>query len=154
MNKEERKAYQKEYYLKHKDEIKQRYDAYYQEHKQEISKYNKQYRDKHKDKIRATSKKYWSTRKDKKKAYDRSRRLRIGFDMSIDEYNILLQKQNGVCAICKSYPKSKPLHVDHNHKTGKIRRLLCFSCNSIIGLAKEDINILTRMIEYLREFQD
>jgi len=60
----------------------------------------------------------------------------------------LFIKQGGVCAICKSPP---PLTVDHCHKTGRIRGLLCGSCNRGIGLLKDNIDILLQAARYLKQ---
>ena len=50
------------------------------------------------------------------------------------EYTSLLQKQHGVCKICKTKRIfTKRLAIDHNHKTGKIRGILCFWCNTKLG---------------------
>ena len=46
-----------------------------------------------------------------------------------DEYARLLEAQGGGCAICGAKPKTRRLHVDHDHKTGKVRGLLCHRCN-------------------------
>lgn len=46
-----------------------------------------------------------------------------------EEYAALLAAQDGHCAMCPSEPKTRRLHVDHNHRTGKVRGLLCFRCN-------------------------
>ena len=45
------------------------------------------------------------------------------------EYDALLAAQGGGCAICGNPPKTRRLHVDHDHKTGKVRGLLCHRCN-------------------------
>lgn len=45
------------------------------------------------------------------------------------EYDALLTYQGGRCAICGNPPKARRLHVDHDHRTGKVRGLLCFRCN-------------------------
>lgn len=45
------------------------------------------------------------------------------------EYERLLAAQGGGCAICGATPKSRRLHVDHDHKTGRVRGLLCHRCN-------------------------
>jgi len=58
----------------------------------------------------------------------------------------LLVKQGGLCAICG---KSCKLNVDHCHETNKIRGLLCFNCNLLLGHAKDNISILSNAIEYL-----
>jgi hypothetical protein len=46
-----------------------------------------------------------------------------------DAYEQLLEAQEGGCAICGNPPKTRRLSVDHNHRTGKVRGLLCFRCN-------------------------
>jgi len=49
--------------------------------------------------------------------------------ISDDDYQQLLEEQEGGCAICGAPPKTRRLSVDHNHRTGKVRGLLCFRCN-------------------------
>jgi Recombination endonuclease VII len=49
--------------------------------------------------------------------------------VSDNEYARLLEAQGGGCAICGAKPKTRRLHVDHDHKTGKVRGLLCHRCN-------------------------
>src|SRR5206468_12595026 len=62
------------------------------------------------------------------------------------EYNELVKKQNGVCAICeKICNKYERLSVDHNHETNKVRGLLCHRCNSAIGFIIEDISLLEKI---------
>lgn len=55
------------------------------------------------------------------------RAKQLGIDDA--EYERLLEAQNGGCAICGNPPKTRRLHVDHNHRTGRVRGLLCFRCN-------------------------
>lgn len=69
------------------------------------------------------------------------------YGLSLEAYNKLLIKQDGKCAICDKY---KPLNVDHCHKTGKVRGLLCFNCNTGIGKLYEDKDILHKAINYLK----
>ena len=67
------------------------------------------------------------------KAHPSVRKRRYGIAMA--EYDNLLQRQNGRCAICKRAPYTKKgLVVDHCHRTGKIRGILCSRCNSALGL--------------------
>lgn len=72
------------------------------------------------------------------------------FNLTIDDYNKILKKQGGVCAICRNKENGKVLSVDHNHITGKVRGLLCMNCNTILGKLKEDISILKKVIKYLQ----
>ena len=69
------------------------------------------------------------------------------------EYDRLYQIQQGRCAICKTHQTElgRMLSVDHNHTTGKVRGLLCDLCNSILGHAKDSVEVLETCIEYLRE---
>lgn len=86
------------------------------------------------------------------KDMERNRRLKKTFGIDIEQYNSIFKQQNGKCAICnreENDPRHKFLSVDHNHKTGKIRALLCNLCNKGIGMLKEDINILQSAINYL-----
>jgi len=62
----------------------------------------------------------------------------------------MIENQNNCCAICEEQFKNKRhTHVDHDHKTGKIRAILCHGCNTGIGLLKESTNILKSAILYL-----
>ena len=64
----------------------------------------------------------------------RSYHLKRTFGITIEEYENLLKKQENVCAICKNNMIFKrKLDVDHDHKTGKIRGLLCSNCNGSLG---------------------
>jgi hypothetical protein len=49
-----------------------------------------------------------------------------------DDYTPRSGPEGGVCAICGRPPKTRKLHVDHDHKTGKVRGLLCYTCNRFI----------------------
>ena len=90
--------------------------------------------------------------KDKRRNYDLNRNYGIDNDM----YLQMLSEQNGCCKICnisEEENKSK-LHVDHNHKTGKVRGLLCSRCNTAIGKFKEDPEIIKRAIEYIERWNN
>lgn len=70
------------------------------------------------------------------------------YGVTVEEYNKLVIKQKGLCKICGSFPKRK-LSLDHDHKTGKIRGLLCNSCNMALGLFKDNTIFLLRASKYL-----
>ena len=71
--------------------------------------------------------------------------------MTVEDYDALMEKQNGQCAICKTNELTfgRGLVVDHNHKTGQIRGLLCSHCNVILGHANDDTKVLASAIQYL-----
>ena len=71
------------------------------------------------------------------------------YGLTEEEYNNMILSQNNLCAICNNPSKNKALAIDHNHKTGKVRGLLCMNCNTGIGFLKDDITILNNAIKYL-----
>ena len=76
--------------------------------------------------------------------------LKRKFNLSKEDYYEMLKKQNNVCFICNKPNKQKRrLCVDHCHKTGIIRGLLCVDCNVALGNVNDDVNILYKMIDYL-----
>lgn len=75
------------------------------------------------------------------------------YGISAEEVEGLLRKQGGVCSICQEVPSQVlkiPWHVDHDHVTGKVRGILCHSCNTGIGNLNDDPEILERALIYLR----
>lgn len=72
--------------------------------------------------------------------------------ISPDGYYAILEKQNGVCAICKTEcSQGKMLAVDHCHELGHVRGLLCAACNMGLGMFKDRIDLFAKAIEYLIE---
>jgi hypothetical protein len=67
-------------------------------------------------------------------------------------YADLLQKQNGVCAICGRPPSNRKLNLDHDHKEMKIRGLLCYRCNKSLPYWV-DIQWLLKALDYLKSTQ-
>ena len=89
------------------------------------------------EKHKAYHKKYREENKDKRK----NGMLKFRFNLTLDEYNIMLKNQDGICKICSMPETSRKnnsdevrmLCVDHDHNTGKIRGLLCNKCNRALG---------------------
>jgi len=79
--------------------------------------------------------------------------IKYKFKLSIEDWNKMYNNQNGCCAICEIHQDklNKNLAVDHDHKTGKVRGLLCQTCNTAIGLLKDNIEILNKAIKYLNK---
>ena len=91
------------------------------------------------------------------KQYSASHRRQRIYGLNQVDYDRMLQDQEGVCKICLRRStrirmgKLLPLAVDHDHQTGKVRGLLCNSCNTAIGLLHDNIVIARRLANYLIE---
>ena len=82
--------------------------------------------------------------------YYRKSNLKRTYGITIDYFNHILRIQNGVCKICYGPPMGKgAYHVDHCHKTGKIRGLLCHKCNVALGMVGDNMDILRKLINYI-----
>ncbi len=84
------------------------------------------------------------------KEYNYRCQIKHRYNMSSEDLNKLKELQDNKCAICrKEESKRFRLFVDHNHKTGKVRGLLCNSCNSAIGYFSDDIELMKSGIQYI-----
>lgn len=122
------------------------------DHPDRVAATNKRSYQKHYTEKRANQKRYASS--DTAKARARSRSLMNRYGMTIDSWNQLFDRQNGTCAICKTNLEkleSRHVHVDHDHVTNAIRGILCHNCNTMIGLARDNSEILNAAINYLRK---
>ena len=83
----------------------------------------------------------------------RTRHYKERYNITLEEYDSLVEKQKGKCKICGTTdPKSAGRFViDHNHKTGEVRGLLCQPCNAMLGQAQDSVIILQKAIMYLLE---
>jgi hypothetical protein len=79
----------------------------------------------------------------------RNSALKANYGITVSEYDAMFKSQRGKCAIC-SEKYGKTLHVDHCHRTNKVRGLLCHKCNMAIGLLQDSTKLLNRAISYLQ----
>ncbi len=91
----------------------------------------------------------------------RNHRLKTNFGLTRDQYDAMHRAQSGLCGICGkperqlgNHKQIKSLAVDHNHKTGKVRSLLCAKCNSGIGHFDDDITLFQAVIAYLKKHSE
>ena len=86
----------------------------------------------------------------KKKVSPRDARLKRLYGLEPGEYETVLRYQSGLCCICAKPPKEgKNLHVDHDHKTGLTRGLLCWQDNAALGKFKDDKDRLKAAAYYI-----
>lgn len=115
-----------------------RYAAYFQKHyknnRDKVCERTRKWREKNPEKVREM-------------------RFKNKFGITTHQYNDMLQKQNGVCAICQSMDQTKALAVDRSHYTGTIRGLLCQKCNVGLGNFKYRRDLLLKAVDYLRDYE-
>jgi hypothetical protein len=90
-------------------------------------------------------------RRYRKRVQQRSYDVHIqhAYGLTPDEYEWLYEFQGGHCALCPATGRTRRLSVDHNHKTGKVRGLLCRPCNDLFGRWRDDPAPFLRAIYYL-----
>jgi len=77
-------------------------------------------------------------------------KLKSQYGLSRDQYELMIKNQNNRCIICGNpFTTPKHTHIDHDHKTGSVRGVLCSNCNTGIGFFRENIDIMISAIKYL-----
>jgi len=163
MNAIEKKEYDKIYYELKKDKKKEQAKTYREANKDKIQKY----REDNREKLLLKSKTYHEANKEKRNqqakewreankatAKDRKRKehLQERYGLTIEECNLMLNK-NSKCPICdkefnSNVAKDRPC-IDHCHQTGKIRGIICGTCNSGIGFFNDKPEIMLKAVEWL-----
>jgi len=128
---EERKLHRREQYLKHKDREKET---------------RKKYLIKNREKVLEKQRKYNKENPLKRK----NAILKNVYGITLVQYNQMFETQEGKCAICQRHQNelTRTLCVDHNHKTNKVRALLCITCNTDVSVVE---NRLEEMTNYLNK---
>lgn len=106
------------------------------------------------DRVRARAAKAarerWNHNPDKMRKAKFASALKSRFGMSMDDYQALIAKQGGGCAICKTVLEGlRQVHTDHDHGTGLVRGILCQRCNLGLGHFRDDTKLLRAAIGYL-----
>lgn len=114
--------------------------------------WNRTNRDKIRDWNREYKRRRFQENPQQFRAYERKCRLKRMYKVSPQWFDEQVTKQNGVCRICSGPPDSKGLCVDHCHKTGRVRELLCNRCNTALHKMEQDIGWIRKAEAYLLEF--
>lgn len=131
---EKEREYQREYRKKNRERINFIHRKYYKKHKKRLRRIRRG----------QPEKRDYA----KRRLYQKDYFLRKYYGINILEFNEMRKSQNDKCAICNLEVK---LLVDHDHKSGKIRGLLCSKCNCGIGYFKDDAKLLESAKEYLNK---
>jgi len=84
--------------------------------------------------------------------------IKCVYGIDVEQYEQMVVNQDGKCAICgripevKSTKRHRGLHIDHNHKTGSVRGLLCARCNPPLAFV-EDSKWLIKALQYLEKYK-
>ncbi len=136
-----------EYRQNNKERLKTQKRAYYEKNKDRILAKNDRWRRDNPEQLKASRRKAYGKRKTSVREWN----LQHNYKISLIEFNEMFILQDGRCAICKRHQSelSKALHVDHDHKTGDVRGLLCAHCNLALGGFRDDMSRLKQAIVYL-----
>lgn len=134
-----KQEYRKQWAKKNPDRIKQYSRDYYQKNKEVLLEKSSKWQVAHRGKLTTQTRKMW---------------LKHKYGITEAQYRQMLEDQDHKCAICsRAHMESQyhKLYVDHDHKTKKVRALLCRSCNFMIGLGNESPEILRLAALYLEK---
>jgi hypothetical protein len=161
-HREERLAQRALYRAAHADEISEAGRRYRDANRLTINARQRLYRANNPEKVAANKKRWYEANREhvaaKKRAWAEGHRdhlrdqaLRSLYGITLAEYNALLAAQGGVCGSCggPATGRRKTFHVDHDHRTRRVRGLLCDSCNLAIGKLGDDVEGVERALEYL-----
>lgn len=109
---------------------------------QKKKEHNKLYQLKHKEELKEKRKTY----RQGKEEYFRNAYVKHKYKIDLEEVERMKLEQNNSCAICN---EQRTLVVDHDHKTGSVRGLLCYACNTALGKFRDNKDILLSAINYL-----
>jgi DNA repair exonuclease SbcCD ATPase subunit len=176
------KEYQKAYAESHKEHLKEYKKAYRLANLEKIKKHSKKYRNANKDKIKETNRIYHAENKDErnkqmtkyrianrdklneiaksKRTPEKNKKYAIKstYGLTLEQYNSMLNQTGGKCPICdvefkrKGDGGGKHPCVDHCHKTGKVRGIICSKCNAGIGNLNDNIQRIRKAADWLESF--
>ena len=111
--------------------LKQKSFEYREKNREQLKLIAKRYREKNREKIKKRLKLFVLNNPDKIKLHRLKCSLKKRYKLTLDQYNEMYRKQESKCGICGIHESkiTKKLNIDHNHKTGKARELLCQKCN-------------------------
>jgi hypothetical protein len=157
------KEKQQKYYLENKEKMLKRSREYWKKNKEKLNRIERdRYRrennvkpenyivDEYGNKINGEKSAHKTALRNRKSI------LKTKYGITLEEFNCMLKDQNNSCAICGCGNEKKNnygLCVDHCHKSGKVRRLLCNHCNLGLGYFGDDIELMKKAIEYLIKYK-
>lgn len=140
--------------FKNKDREKEYKHDWYVENKEHCLQQSKEYAKDHPEEVKNTATRWKLNHPGEYPKAQRKSHLKRTYNLSLDEYTQMLNKQDGKCSICKmDITENGKAYVDHDHMTNKVRELLCMRCNSALGMIKENVATLSNMAMYLLKYK-
>ncbi len=114
-----------------------------------ISEYKKKWKIVNKEAVRLKGAKYYQENRARLCKLGRIAKLKRDYGLTEEEFNKMKVQQNNACAICGNKAKGKNLDIDHCHKSGRVRQLLCNCCNTGLGYFKDNSLLLVAASQYI-----
>ncbi len=139
------------YYQENKEKVLERLKKNYHQNPSPKIEYAKDYSQQNPEKRKKYSKTWKERHPEKRKIYTRNSRIRA-YGIEPEIYYKMLDQQGNRCAICKSKSTKRAMNIDHDHKTGKVRGLLCDSCNLSLGHLERE-SFVEKSMQYLSKYK-
>lgn len=136
---------------------KSEYDkAYYQRRRQYFQDKHKRWKAENKEHVRAYARNYRRENAERLRDASRSAKFKYKYGITLEERDVMFVAQGSKCAACKKPETShaRGWHTDHCHRTGRVRGILCHSCNTSLGQMGEDAAALRALADYIEEHDD
>lgn len=138
--------------------------AYYAIHRDQKLAYSKAYNVAHREKLNAAKRAHYAAHREQRRtlgrAYQalhrkeqRNRDLKKEYGITLQEFNNLLIKQCGQCALCRKPIFGRECCMDHDHNTNRIREILCSECNRGLGAFRDSSTLLRLAAEYIEKWE-
>ncbi len=152
--------YNRKRYAKNPAKTKARSAKHYKDNPKKVNADSAKWGKKNPEKRKISRKKWVKKNPEKAKTIAKRTRLKK-YGLSIDDFENMVDEQSNRCVICGEYEvirnykngKIKELSIDHDHETGQVRELLCHRCNTMLGMAGDDFEILQKGSEYLKKWK-
>jgi hypothetical protein len=144
--------YYKQWSIKNADKIRRAGALWRKKNRERVLANKKLYRERHPERARAQVRAAWKKNGKKYRTVGFRWWLKKKYGLTEQAYQEMLSRQNGRCKICGKLfglTKGRYPNIDHCHVANKIRGLLCFQCNVLLGMARDNISILRKAIIYL-----
>lgn len=144
--KEEKRAYDRERYLRNAARVIARVAAWRAAHPDKALSYGRNWKSRNRPQTRKAGRDRYAGRKEQQAFYALGKK----YGLSKTAYDNMYEAQQGVCALC-GHPQANGsrLRVDHCHMSGRVRQLLCNKCNSGMGMLRESPDLLRKAAEYI-----